>query len=188
MTKSKEEILTAMIRNVKELYDALHVGTNGYDRSLGHIHESYKVAVKIFQEQLKNNIEHKDIETKDVSDKCYDETKKQAINDGFTVVEDAAPYGLSRTIPYRMLEVLKRMCYKYYKSWPEYQDCVDFFESALCEDFEDTFERVFFNDFNVFSVRSARGILTAFKPCDGWEIILSIDGFVFRSHRIRRSR
>ena len=187
MAKSKEEIIAAMSRNFKEMYDALYCGYSCYDRSDRHVHESYKVAIKILQEQLKNNIEHKNVEIKDVSDKCYNEIKKQAINDGFTVVEDAAPYGLSRSITYRMLEKLRWISYRYYKNCSEYQDCVDFFESHICDDFEDTFERVFFNDFNVFSVRSARGILTAFKPCKDWEIILSIDGFAYRSHRVRRS-
>ena len=186
MAKSKEDIINAMMRNVQELYDVMYTGHNCYDQSEAHVLYVYKVAIKIFEEQLKNNIEHKDVEIKDVTDNCYYETKKQAINDGFTVVEDAAPYGLSRIITYRMLELLKRICYKYYKSYPEFQDCVYFFESPICDDFKDTFERVFFNDFNVFSVRSCCGILTAFKPCDEWEIILSIDGFAYRSHRIRR--
>ena len=189
MAKNREELIKSMIRNIEELYSARYVGKNGCDRSEYYILSYYKLATKILQEQRKNIYNHKKQQIKDIYGDEFDQIRKNAIDSGLVVVDNAMAFGLSHSIAAKILEPIKWISYKYYKYYEEfdiYNDCVEFFNSSLYDEFAETFERIFFDDCGAFSVRGTSRIFTAFDACGEWEDLLRINGKAYLALNYRR--
>lgn len=186
MTKNREELIESMIRNIQELYSIMYVGKNGCDRSDYYILHAYKLAVNILQEQRKGIFDHKKQQIKDIPDEFFYRLREYAIEEGLVVVDNAVAFGLSHSIAKKILDTLKWINCKYYKGLAEYDDCSEFFNSALCEEFEETFEKVFFDDCGAFSVRSSNKTFTAFDACGKWEDLLNLNGHAYLSLNKRR--
>lgn len=186
MAKTREELIESMIRNIQELYNYMYVGKNGCDKSDHYILHAYKLAVKILQEQRKGIFYHKKQQIKDIPDEYFDRLREYSIDYGLVVVDNAIAFGLSHSIAGKILDTLKWISYKFYKGLAEYDDCSEFFNSALCEEFEETFEKVFFNDCGAFSVRSSNKTFTAFDVCGKWEDLLNLNGHAYLALNKRR--
>lgn len=182
MAKNREELIKSMIRNIEELYTASYVGHNGCDKSEYYILYYYKLAVKILQEQRKNIYAHKEQQIKDCYGDEFDKIRKNAIDAGLVVVDNAMAFGLSHSIAAKILEPIKWISYKYYKYYEDfdaYNDCVEFFNSSLYDEFAETFERIFFDECGAFSVRGTSSIFAAFDACVEWKDLLRINGHAY---------
>lgn len=190
MAKNREQLIESMIRNIQELYSVMYVGKNGCDRSDYYILHAYKLSCKILQEQRKNIYAHKKQQIKDIADSGeFDKIRKNAIDSGLVVVDNAMAFGLSHSIAAKILEPIKWISYKYYKYYEEfdiYNDCVEFFNSSLYDEFVETFERIFFDDCGAFSVRGTSRIFTAFDACKEWEDLLNLNGHAYLALNKRR--
>ena len=189
MAKNKQQLIESMIRNIQELYSVMYVGKNGCDKSDYYVLHAYKLSCKILQEQRKGNFEHKQQQIKDVTDAAFDKIRQNAIDYGLVVVDNAIAFGLSHSIASKILEPIKWISCKYYKYYEEfdiYNDCVEFFNSSLFDEFEEMFEKVFFNDCGAFSVRSTDRIFTAFDACRKWEDLLNLNGHAYLALNKRR--
>lgn len=190
MAKNREELIKSMIRNIEELYAARYVGGNGCDRSEYYKLYYYKLATKILQEQRKNIYVHKKQQIKDIADSDeFDKIRKNAIDSGLVVVDNAMAFGLSHSIATKILEPIKWISYKYYKYYEEfgiYNDCVEFFNSSLYDEFSETFERIFFDDCGAFSVRGTSSVFTVFDACGEWGDLLRINGHAYLALNYKR--
>ena len=189
MAKNKQQLIESMIRNIQELYSVMYVGKNGCDKSDYYVLHAYKLSLKVLQEQRKGNFEHKQQQIKDVTDAAFDKIRQNAIDYGLVVVDNAIAFGLSHSIASKILEPIKWISYKYYKYYEEfdiYNDCVEFFNSSLSDEFEEMFEKVFFNDCGAFSVRSTDRNFTAFDACGKWEDLLNLNGHAYLALNKRR--
>ena len=181
MAKNKQQLIKAMIRNIKEMDDRKDCGH--YDKRVLYV---YKLALSVFKNQLDRQQEPVEIDTVrtklDVYNKEYDDTVKA----GYMVFSDYRPESLVELIAERTLKTLEEQMLDYYKYDIEYRDCYAYFNGETYGDFFDTLYCMMFNGNDVKHVDACHQELVAFKLTDDLKALKVLDGFLFRSDATRR--
>lgn len=185
--KTREELINSMICNVQEMLDREYVHFTRTVKSDKRILSAYAVMIEVLKEQLKEVDSLKALEPKRTNDYGYYKAEKEWLAKGYTVVHDFPLDNLCDKISSGILEkVGDALESYYYYDANEYADVMDYYVKKHYTDFQKTFKRIFFNDFNVLAVETYWGVLVGFKTTERFDALKELDGYVFRSTKTRK--
>ena len=185
--KTREELINAMIQHVKEMLDREYVHFTRTVKADKRILSAYAVMIEVLKEQLKEGDSLKVLEPKATNDDGYYKAEKEWLAKGYTVVHDLPLFELCDQISSRILDKVGDALEKYYYyDANEYADVMDYYVKKHYIDFQKTFRRIFFNDFDVLSGETRWGVLIGFKTPERFDALKYLDGYVFYSTKTKR--
>ena len=185
--KTREELINAMIQHVKEMLDREYVHFTRTVKADKRILSAYAVMIEVLKEQLKEGDSLKVLEPKATNDDGYYKAEKEWLAKGYTVVHGLPINELCDQISSRILEKVGDALEKYYYyDANEYADVMDYYVKKHYTDFQKTFKRIFFNNFNVLAVETYWGVLVGFKMPERFDALKYLDGYVFYSTKTKR--
>ena len=183
MAKSKQQLIEAIIRNIKEMKDRKYCGLS--IRKDERLLDVYEVALAVLEKQKEGAKEPLKLDGEFVSDSNFYKKQEALVAKGFTVVDDTLDnfaYGLA----FRILEKLDPMLFDYYYREKESADNEEFYNSELYDEFNETFKGIVYNDFNIVSFGTRWCSSFGFKPSKEFEMIKKLDGYLFHSTKTKR--